>query len=133
MVGRKKEIQELNDLYESGMAEFVAIYGRRRVGKTYLVDQTFEGRITFRHTGLSPIENKKADEGLLKAQLRSFQESMLRQGMEADHCPKDWMDAFFMLLYFWMNCHGWILLAPFLLQRLRGSGMAGAAIDLTSC
>ena len=97
MVGRKKEIQELNDLYESGMAEFVAIYGRRRVGKTYLVDQTFEGRITFRHTGLSPIENKKADEGLLKAQLRSFQESMLRQGMEADHCPKDWMDAFFML------------------------------------
>lgn len=97
MVGRKKEIQELNDLYSSGNAEFVAIYGRRRVGKTYLVDQTFEGRITFRHTGLSPIENRKTDDGLLSSQLRSFHESMLRQGLEADHCPKDWMEAFFML------------------------------------
>ncbi len=97
MVGRKKEIQELNDLYSSGNAEFVAIYGRRRVGKTYLVDQTFEGRITFRHTGLSPIENRKTDDGLLRSQLRSFHESMLRQGLEADHCPKDWMEAFFML------------------------------------
>lgn len=97
MVGRKKEIQELNDLYSSGNAEFVAIYGRRRVGKTYLVDQTFEGRITFRHTGLSPIENRKTDDGLLSSQLRSFHESMLRQGLEADHCPKDWIEAFFML------------------------------------
>ena len=97
MVGRKKEIQELNDLYSSGNAEFVAIYGRRRVGKTYLVDQTFEGRITFHHTGLSPIENRKTDDGLLSSQLRSFHESMLRQGLEADHCPKDWMEAFFML------------------------------------
>ena len=97
MVGRKKEIQELNDLYSSGNAEFVAIYGRRRVGKTYLVDQTFEGRITFRHTGLSPIENRKTDDGLLRSQLRSFHESMLRQGLKADHCPKDWIEAFFML------------------------------------
>ena len=97
MVGRKKEIQELNELYSDDRAEFVAIYGRRRVGKTYLVDQTFEGRITFRHTGLSPIENRKAGEGFLRAQLRSFHESMLRQGMVCDHCPKDWMEAFFML------------------------------------
>ena len=97
MKKKKKEIQELNDLYSSGNAEFVAIYGRRRVGKTYLVDQTFEGRITFRHTGLSPIENRKTDDGLLRSQLRSFHESMLRQGLEADHCPKDWIEAFFML------------------------------------
>ena len=97
MVGRKKEIQELNDLYSSGMAEFVAIYGRRRVGKTYLVDQTFEGRITFRHTGISPVEYGKKGEGLLKAQLKSFHESMVRQNLEADHCPRDWMEAFFML------------------------------------
>lgn len=97
MIGRRKEIQELNELYSSGNAEFVAIYGRLRVGKTYLVDQTFEGRITFRHTGLSPIENRKTGDGLLGHQLRAFYESMLRQGMEADHCPKDWMEAFFML------------------------------------
>lgn len=35
MIGRKEEIQELNDLYDSQKAQFVAIYGRRRVGKTW--------------------------------------------------------------------------------------------------
>ena len=97
MIGRKKEVQELNDLYSSGEAEFVAVYGRRRVGKTYLVDQTFQGRITFRHTGLSPIEMKKSKDGILQFQLRAFYESMLRSGLEIDHCPKDWQEAFFML------------------------------------
>lgn len=97
MVGRRKEVEELEDLYLSGKAEFVAVYGRRRVGKTYLVDQVFEGRITFRHTGLSPIEGKEAGDGLLKAQLRSFYESMVRQGFAIDHCPVDWQEAFFML------------------------------------
>ena len=110
MVGRKKEIQELNDLYSSGNAEFVAIYGRRRVGKTYLVDQAFEGRITFRHTGLSPIENRKTDDGLLSSQLRSFHESMLRQGLEADHCPKDWI--------FW---NGWACHRPNFMLIVCGS------------
>ena len=37
IVGRKREIEELRNLYESNKAEFVAIYGRRRVGKTFLV------------------------------------------------------------------------------------------------
>ena len=37
MVGRSKEITELNRLYESDESEFIAVYGRRRVGKTYLV------------------------------------------------------------------------------------------------
>lgn len=97
MVGRKKEIRELNDLHSNGMAEFVAIYGRMRVGKTYLVDPTFEGRITFRHTGISPVEYGGKGDGLLKAQLKSFYESMVRQEMAADHCPRDWMEAFFML------------------------------------
>ena len=97
MVGRRQEIEELEDLYTSGKTEFVAVYGRRRVGKTYLIDQVFDGRITFRHTGLSPIEGRAAGDGLLKAQLRSFQESMLRQGFSIDHCPADWQEAFFML------------------------------------
>ena len=70
MIGRKQEIKELNKLYDRDQAELVAIYGRRRVGKTYLVDETFAGRITFRHAGLSPAdENPK---GLLKLQLDHF-------------------------------------------------------------
>ena len=37
IVGRKREIAELTRLKESNQAEFVALYGRRRVGKTWLV------------------------------------------------------------------------------------------------
>ncbi|SER01515.1 ATPase [Lachnospiraceae bacterium NE2001] len=37
MIGRKDEVSMLNDSLYSGRPEFVAIYGRRRVGKTYLV------------------------------------------------------------------------------------------------
>lgn len=97
MIGREKEAQELEELYSGGRAEFVAVSGRMGVGKTYLIDQVFDGRITFRHTGLSPIEGKEAGEGLLKAQLRAFYESMLRQGFAIDYCPADWQEAFFML------------------------------------
>jgi AAA+ ATPase superfamily predicted ATPase len=46
MIGRERESKDLNRLYDSGRAELVAIYGRRRVGKTFLVDETFDGRIT---------------------------------------------------------------------------------------
>jgi len=49
MIGRRTESAALDRLFESGRAELEAIYGRRRVGKTYLVDETFAGRITFRH------------------------------------------------------------------------------------
>ena len=52
MIGRKKEIRELENAYSGRESEFVAVYGRRRVGKTYLVRETFSERMVFRHTGL---------------------------------------------------------------------------------
>ena len=95
MIGRKREINELNNLYSSNKSELVAIYGRRRIGKTYLVDETFKGRITFRHAGLSPVdENKK---GMLKAQLEHFYYSLLLQGMKKSKKPESWLEAFYML------------------------------------
>lgn len=96
MIGRKKEKTELNKLYDKNSAEFVAIYGRRRVGKTYLVDETFSGRITFRHAGLAP-EDQKNDIGQLKNQLEHFYKSLLLHGMEECEKPKNWFDAFFLL------------------------------------
>ena len=47
MIGREKEQRRLRELADSGEAEFVAVYGRRRVGKTYLVRETFDGDFTF--------------------------------------------------------------------------------------
>ena len=51
MIGRKREIEQLQKAYESGSSEFVAVYGRRRVGKTFLVRETFNSRFTFQHSG----------------------------------------------------------------------------------
>ena len=79
MIGRRTESATLDRLFESGRAELVAIYGRCRVGKTYLVDETFAGRITFRHAGLSPADTSET--GMLKAQLDHFYNSLELQGM----------------------------------------------------
>ena len=95
MVGRAKEIKELRRLYDKNSAEFVAIYGRRRVGKTYLVDETFSGKITFRHAGLAPDDSNP--KGLLKAQLEHFYNSLVLQGMEDCSKPQTWLEAFFLL------------------------------------
>ncbi len=95
MVGRNREAKELNRLYNSGRAELVAVYGRRRVGKTYLVDETLSNRITFRHAGLSPAGEKPT--GLLRAQLAHFHNSLVLQGMEGGDVPKGWLEAFTLL------------------------------------
>ncbi len=42
--GRNSEKKLLQELYESDKAEFLAIYGRRRVGKTYLIGEFFKDK-----------------------------------------------------------------------------------------
>lgn len=95
MIGREQEMKKLLQRYERNKAEFVAIYGRRRVGKTYLVDEALEGKITFRHAGLSPADNQR--KGALAAQLDHFYYSLQLHGIQTDHRPETWMEAFFML------------------------------------
>ena len=86
MVGRNKEIDELERLYDSDESEFVAVYGRRRVGKTYLVREVFDGRFTFVHTGL-PDSAKKM-------QLAHFRQSLSEYGGESVGRIGDWFEAF---------------------------------------
>ena len=95
MTGRQKEIADLEELYIGDRAELVAIYGRRRVGKTYLVEQVFKNRFDFRHAGLSPVENER--NGMLKAQLTHFYNSLKSFGLDEGNCPNTWLDAFYML------------------------------------
>ena len=96
IIGREQETEELNGLYNSGRAEFVAVYGRRRVGKTFLVDETLKGKITFRHLGLSPVDERNQRNGL-KEQLKYFYLSLLKHGMKKSKRPTSWLEAFFML------------------------------------
>lgn len=128
IIGRKKEIAELKSYYESGRAEFVAVYGRRRVGKTFLIDEVFHDDMVFHHTGLSPYDRRR--KVTLKDQLQNFYFSLLRHGMEDIAQPKSWMEAFFLLERFWklaitvpdrwylsMSCPGWIRLVPVFLRH----------------
>lgn len=92
VIGREKEIKKLQELYSSDSAELVALYGRRRVGKTFLIDQVFEDKITFRHSGLSPIESST-----MKEQLVHFHRSLKQFGWGDERVPTSWQEAFYML------------------------------------
>ena len=41
LIGREKETAALKNVMESGRSELVAVYGRRRIGKTFLIRETF--------------------------------------------------------------------------------------------
>ena len=108
IVGREKEIQKLNELYDSGAAELIALYGRRRVGKTYLIDETFENRICFRHAGLSPIDDNErtAKKSRMKDQLEHFHRSLVLHGYKGTRKPESWLEAFYMLEDLLMEKYG---------------------------
>lgn len=92
IIGRQQETEELQQIYRRKQAQLVAVYGRRRVGKTFLVRELFKDKFAFYHTGISPLELK--EQNLYLAQLSAFQSSLVRYGSEEEQMPKDWMEAF---------------------------------------
>ena len=52
-IGRKKEINLVHEIQNDDSSHFLAIYGRRRVGKTFLIREAFDYRFAFQHAGLS--------------------------------------------------------------------------------
>ena len=86
LIGREKEIRTLEEAMESKDSVFLAVYGRRRVGKTFLLRQTLSDRIVFSYSGKANITRQ--------SQLKSFRLSLMEQGMP--DCPviKDWFTAF---------------------------------------
>jgi len=89
MVGRLEEKGRLLKYANSDESEFVAVYGRRRVGKTYLIRQTFDGRFSFQHTGVA--------RGTTREQLRAFGDSVREHGVSCEGSPGDWFEAFNLL------------------------------------
>jgi AAA+ ATPase superfamily predicted ATPase len=86
MVGRDKEIQLLQEALRDDASHFVAVYGRRRVGKTYLIRETFDYRFTFQHAGVSA--------GGKKEQLQAFSSSLKDAGYVPKKKITNWLDAF---------------------------------------
>lgn len=91
MIGRKTEIKVLNDLLASPKAEFLAIYGRRRIGKTYLVKNVYRDHLAFEFTG--------TQNAVLKNQLFKFLEKIKERFGEnqAGRPPDNWYEAFQLL------------------------------------
>ncbi len=92
LIGREEEIYQLEEAYSSSESEFVAIYGRRRIGKTYLVRETLQNRFSFFHAGVSKLP--------AKGQLVAFYNSLVNHGYTPSRIPKNWLEAFQYLLTF---------------------------------
>jgi len=88
IIGRKNEIERLKKYINSDRSEFIAVYGRRRVGKTYLIKELFEGQFTFRIIGR---ENAR-----MADQLLNFSYAM-SDFFGEESMPKNWTEAFRML------------------------------------
>ena len=96
VIGRNEEIRLLEKFLNTQKSEFVAIYGRRRVGKSYLVEEVYRDKIVFRAIG-SYIKDKD-DKSYKQIQLDHFYESLLDQGVsEETPRPTNWREAFRLL------------------------------------
>lgn len=89
LIGREYEKGLLNNYYNSPKPELVAIYGRRRVGKTFLVKKTFGQQFAFSFTGM--YNTSRA------IQLKEFKRSLEKYSGESCLTPKNWFEAFNML------------------------------------
>lgn len=92
IVGRRHEQEILQMCVDSPKAEFIAVYGRRRIGKTYLVKQFFGESFDFYTTGIYNVSRAE--------QLKRWQEQLYRYSGAKRTRPKDWFEAFAQLQEF---------------------------------
>jgi hypothetical protein len=86
LIGRTREIKELDRLLASKEAEFLALYGRRRVGKTFLIREHFKKQLCFELTGIK--------DGSLKEQLANFHGQLSERSGKTRSLPTTWQEAF---------------------------------------
>jgi AAA+ ATPase superfamily predicted ATPase len=93
IISREKELLLLNQIFASSEAEFVAVYGRRRIGKTFLIESYFQAQecLFFHMVGVQ--------KGTLSGHLKEFAKEVSTKfyGKAKLETPVDWMAAFEML------------------------------------
>ncbi len=89
MIGRISQLAQIDALKKSNQSEFIAVMGRRRVGKTYLIDNGFVGQIVFQISGIQDAN--------IKQQLANFDRILLQKVKHKNITSKDWGEAFFNL------------------------------------
>ncbi len=85
VIGRKQEKSILTNALRSNRPELIAVYGRRRVGKTFLVREVYKEHIRFEFSGIHKVS--------LKQQLENFR--IILSGKKTDFKrPSNWIEAF---------------------------------------
>ncbi|MBL7791957.1 MAG: ATPase [Saprospiraceae bacterium] len=90
LTGRKRELEKLERLAQSPKPEFLAVYGRRRVGKTFLIRTYFNNQFDFYATGLA--------KGSTKQQLANFAIFIHKHFGDQSIVPANWLEAFNQLI-----------------------------------
>ena len=87
IVGRGREIDILNQCMDSGRPEFIAVYGRRRIGKTFLIKEFFRNHFSFYVTGVPEAKTNRQ-------RLAVFHIALKEYGCPDRKAPDDWLEAF---------------------------------------
>ena len=90
IVGRNAEKAELDKIFHSAKAEFLAVCGRRRVGKTFLIKEFFEKELVFSVSGLAKANTQK--------QIKNFYSTLKLYDSSFSEKPSDWLDVFNLLI-----------------------------------
>lgn len=86
LIGREYECEELSRCLSSGRSELIIVYGRRRIGKTFLIEQYFKGTFDFWFVGVHGLSSKD--------QLRRFAKVLKRYSGVSQYTFSNWFDAF---------------------------------------
>jgi AAA+ ATPase superfamily predicted ATPase len=91
LIGRENEKLILSEARKSNRPEFIAVYGRRRVGKTFLVSNVFQNDICFEMSGIHSSS--------MREQLLNFHIILKNKGLNVNK-PDNWIEAFDQLSHY---------------------------------
>ena len=89
LIAREEEQKILKEALEKEDAQFIAVYGRRRVGKTYLIRECLGQHFVFSHSGVY--------KGSFSEQLEAFSQSLDSYNFKSFEKPSNWLEAFYLL------------------------------------
>ena len=107
IIARKKEQAILKEALNNDESQFIAIYGRRRVGKTFLVNETYQNEIVFSHSGVY--------KGTYKEQLNAFSNKLDYYGLKKyKKTQSEWTELFMFMLLFISFFNSWNIFNNFI-------------------
>ena len=92
LIGRENEVRILREAVHKEDSQFIAVYGRRRVGKTFLIREAYGYKFAFQYTGAHNMSSR--------GQLTRFRLELKRHGLKNVPTLSNWSEAFYELKRF---------------------------------